>query len=82
MSRAGVLGSLLQHLLFGLAASHEITVSYHVIAMHYLGHKKPSFMQLGGKYTTVLNRIALQSATVDEYGRTVYGGCYFLKPAR
>jgi hypothetical protein len=41
MSSAGVLGSLLQDVLFGLAASHEITVSYHVITVHYLGHKNP-----------------------------------------
>ena len=39
MSGAGVLGGLLQDLLFGFAASYEITVSDHVITAHYFRHR-------------------------------------------
>jgi hypothetical protein len=41
VSRAGMLGSLLEYILFGLAASHEITVSHHVIATRLSIRAKP-----------------------------------------
>ena len=38
MSRARVFRGLPQDVLFGIATSYEIAVSYYVIAIHYLGH--------------------------------------------
>jgi hypothetical protein len=39
MCGSRVLGGLLQDVLVGLAASHEITVSYHLVASQYFGHR-------------------------------------------